>query len=806
MKRLFVGIVFVAFCVCCVAQMQTEAEWVGKKMSSMTLEEKIGQLFVYKFQPVNTAENLQLVKDVIEQYHIGGVLFSGGQLMEQAKLTNYVQELSGTQLLVTFDGEWGLAMRLKSTTPMFPRNRVLGSVCDDNLIYAYGREVARECRELGVHVNFAPVADVDTNPKNPVIGSRSFGRDAADVARKVVAYSRGLEDGGVIAVAKHFPGHGDTSVDSHKALPVLHFDRNRLERVELVPFKAAIQSGINGIMVGHLLVPSVSDKTASISPEINNLLVKELGFRGLVFTDALEMKGVSDNPDVCAQAIIAGNDLLLVPSDMKNEMEGVLRAVNEGRISEDLINEKCSKVLGYKYRLGLAHPQRINLEGLSERINSSDALQLVERLKTASEQGKALLGIDSIAKAGIDAKAYSGCQIVVYHKGDPIYDKCFGHTDYTGKESVTHRHMYDLASLTKTTATMLAVMKLHEEQCFSLKDEIGRYVPQMQGSDKEHITIEQLLYHQSGLQPSVNVALRVINPQSYDRMYVRKPDADHKLRVGNRLWACTSFELSHDKVHTIYDSDFRVQVADHMYVNTHFKDTILHMIAHEVPLRSKTYRYSCLNFVLLQQMVEQLTGMPLDKYLSENFYEPMGLKRLTFQPLRKFATKEVVPTIAEDYLRQMPLRGYVHDELAAFMGGVSGNAGLFGNAESVAVVYQMLLQGGQWQGQRYLKEETVRFFLSSKSPSCRRALGFDKPDKRNSRSNPCCKEAPATVVGHTGFTGTCVWADPTNDLVYVFLSNRTYPRPFDHKKLMQMDIRSRIQYVIYCALKKNSAK
>lgn len=804
MKRFFVGVVFVVCCVCCIAQ--TEAEWVEEKISGMTLEEKIGQLIVYKFQPINTAENLQLVKDVIEQYHIGGVLFSGGQLMEQAKLTNYAQELSDIQLLVTFDGEWGLAMRLKTTTPTFPRNRVLGTVCDDNLIYAYGREVARECRELGVHVNFAPVADVDTNPKNPVIGSRSFGRDATDVARKVVAYSRGLEDGGVIAVAKHFPGHGDTSVDSHKALPVLNFGRDRLNRIELVPFKAAIQSGINGIMVGHLLVPSISNKTASISPEVNRLLVDGLGFRGLVFTDALEMKGVSDNPDVCAQAIMAGNDLLLAPSDIKGEMDGVLRAVGEGRISERLIDEKCRKVLGYKYRLGLVNRQRINLEGLSERINSTEALQLVSRLKQASEQGKALLRIDSIAKAGIAAKAFPGCQILALHKGEVIYDKCFGTTDYSATESVTHRHLYDLASLTKTTATLLAVMKLYEEQRFSLKDEIGKYVPQMQGSNKEHITIEQLLYHQSGLQPSVDVAWRVIDPQSYDRPFVRKPDANHKLRVGNRLWACTSFKFHPDKVHTIYSNEFRVQVADHMYVDTHFKDTILQMIAHEVPLRSKTYRYSCLNFVLLQQMVEQLTGQPLDKYLSEHFYEPMGLRRLTFRPLRKFATKEVVPTIAEDYLRQMPLRGYVHDELAAFMGGVSGNAGLFGNAADVAAVYQMLLQGGQWQGKQYLKEETVKFFLSSKSPSCRRALGFDKPDKKNPRLSPCCTDAPASVVGHTGFTGTCVWADPANELVYVFLSNRTYPRPFDHKKLQQMDIRSRIQHILYGALKKKPQK
>jgi len=225
----------------------------------------------------------------IKEYKVGGLLFSGGQLSDQVLLTNYAQSLAEVPLLITFDGEWGLAMRLKGT-PRFPRNRVLGCIQDNELLYEYGKEVARQCKEIGVQINFAPVADVDVNPRNPVINTRSFGGDPRNVAQKVVAYARGLEDGGVLSVCKHFPGHGDTEVDSHKALPVLNFDRARLDSIELFPFKEAVKAGLGGMMVGHLEVPELGKNPASISSHIiYNLLCRELGFQGLVFTDALEI-------------------------------------------------------------------------------------------------------------------------------------------------------------------------------------------------------------------------------------------------------------------------------------------------------------------------------------------------------------------------------------------------------------------------------------------------------------------------------------------------------------------------------------
>ena len=286
--------------------------WVEAKLSNMTLKEKIGQLFIHTVALQNTQQNRRNIQNAVKEYKVGGLLFSGGQLVDQVNLTNYAQELAEIPLLMTFDGEWGLAMRLKGT-PTFPRNRVLGCIQDNTLLYEYGKEVARQCREIGVHVNFAPVADVDNNPQNPVINTRSFGGDPKNVAEKVIAYSQGLEEGGVLSVSKHFPGHGDTNVDSHKALPVLTFSRERLDSIELYPFRKAVDVGLGGMMVGHLEVQQVSKKPASLSSDVIGILTKELGFKGLVFTDALEMKGVSNNLDVCARALMAGNDLLWLP-------------------------------------------------------------------------------------------------------------------------------------------------------------------------------------------------------------------------------------------------------------------------------------------------------------------------------------------------------------------------------------------------------------------------------------------------------------------------------------------------------------
>lgn len=952
--------------------------WVEEKIGGMTLKEKIGQLFIHTVAPQITPQNKKNIQNAVKEYKIGGLLFSGGHLENQVNLTNFAQEMAEIPLLLTFDGEWGLSMRLKGT-PVFPRNRVLGCIQDNTLLYEYGKEVARQCREIGVHVNFAPVADVDNNPQNPVINTRSFGGDPKNVAEKVVAYSQGLEAGGVLSVSKHFPGHGDTNVDSHKALPVLNFSRERLDSIELYPFRKAVSVGLGGVMVGHLEVPKLSAKPASLSAEVIGILKEELGFKGLVFTDALEMKGVSNNLDVCARALMAGNDMLLAPRNLKRELDGVLNAIKKGWLTEEQITEKCRKVLTFKYALGLYEKQFVQLSGLEQRLNRPETKTLQERIQKASVTvasnakgilplemnlkgtvivniGKpmeglafykrlnryvsadrlqasadslvtlrkrlekyeriivalhtekydayksllntlsdkkplvyvyftplrrmynkgtawkkasavilghsnddvvqtyvadALVGkeipegrmpvevkgflkpgdgvtigkepakvyrpqdygmdagvlskIDEIVLEGIEAKAYPGCQVLILKDGAPVYDKCFGSFTYDSSTMVGPEHLYDIASLTKTTATLLAVMKLYDEGKFGLTDRISKYVPVLKGSPKERITIEELLLHQSGLPAFWPFYREAIDDSSYvGQLFKARPDAGHRLQVDRRLYVANSFGYKEEYISSVPSDSFPLRISDSLYVSPAFPKRMLEMIASdEIPLRDRRYRYSCLNFMLLKEMVEHLAGEPLDVYLEREFYQPMGMKHTLYKPLERFPKTQIAPTVKQDYLRnRMMLQGYVHDEIAAFMGGVSGNAGLFSNARDVAKVYQMLIDGGMYNGKRYFSLETCNLFMTRTSHISRRGLGFDKPDKLNPTKGPCAEETPAEVIGHTGFTGTCAWADPKNGLVFVFLSNRIYPRPFDHKALMSLNIRPRIQQVMYQALGK----
>ncbi|MDD2513538.1 MAG: glycoside hydrolase family 3 N-terminal domain-containing protein, partial [Proteiniphilum sp.] len=304
-----------------------------------------------------------------------GLLFSKGTLYKQAHATNQAQSLSAVPLLIALDGEWGLGMRL-TDAPRYPRNQVIGAIRDEETVQLYGRETARQCREMGIQVNFAPSVDVHTNRDNPVIGNRSYGENPQRVARLGIAYAKGLEENGVMAVAKHFPGHGDTSEDSHHTLPVIAHDQQRLDTVELLPFREYIRAGLSGMMLGHLDVPTWETQgiPASLSPEIGiRLLKEELGFTGLTFTDAMAMKGVSDQPEACVKALLAGNDILLGAGNLKKAFTSVKTAAENGTLPASLLEEKVRKILAYKYILGLHTVTPVPLSTVHSRVNSPSA-------------------------------------------------------------------------------------------------------------------------------------------------------------------------------------------------------------------------------------------------------------------------------------------------------------------------------------------------------------------------------------------------------------------------------------------------
>ncbi len=959
--------------------------WVDSVMARMSVEEKVGQLLMATVPAKDNKEARKRMRDLVKKQKIGGLLFAEGTAEEQAALTNLAQKVADVPLLVAFDGEWGLAMRLDGM-PDFPRNAALGCMADNELIEAYGREVARELRLLGVHVNFAPVADVHTNPLNPVIHVRSFGGNPVRVAEKVVAYGRGLESGGVLAVVKHFPGHGDTDRDSHKALPVLRHGPERLDSVELLPFREAVRAGLGGVMVGHLQVPAWEADSllpASLSRKVvTEVLREKMGFRGLVFTDALDMRGVTGVTDYRVRALKAGNDVLLVQYSVEEALAELMGALNRGELTREEVDAHCRNVLACKYRLGLhSKPAKLRVDDLEHQICSDEAWDLAARLRkesvtvlnnhfgmlplapvadgqrvavlsmggsvadsafvaamagrgvdglrlpwNASEAEKdsvrrqlaaydrvvvsiagahyvseadvdfleglnlraplayvfftpyrllplltpalakanavvlahsaesdlqrhvasvlfaeegadgrlamrvgrlfpagvgcdiapgmkpsgkmpddygmksyVLQGIDRIAQKGVDAGAYPGCRILIWKDGKPVYDKGFGTHSRVDTTAVRATDLFDLGTLTQTTATLLAVMKLYDEGRLKLEDKVASYLPFLQGTDKRDITIRQLLLHESGLPPYIRFYLEAIDPHSVHGPYAQSwKDPWHQTRVSEHSYYCSDFKFKKGLMSAGRSDVYALHVADGMWLNKDFKDVVLRGIARCKQERQR-YVESELGFILLQQVVERITQLPLDTYVEKVFYEPMGLQRTLFCPLRKFAKTDIMPTASNDFLRRQDICGYVHDETAAFLGGVAGHAGLFSTASEVAAICQMLLDGGTWKGKRLLGEATCRLFTTEKSLVSRRGLGVDRPDISNVKRSPCAPSAPASVYGHVGFTGTCAWVEPESRTVYVFLSNRMCPDVWN-TRLGDMDIVTDIQELIFNSL------
>jgi beta-glucosidase-like glycosyl hydrolase/CubicO group peptidase (beta-lactamase class C family) len=378
-----------------------QSSWVDSVINELSLGEKIGQLFMVAAYSNKGPEHSRYIMRLIRKHHIGGLIFFQGHPSDQAKLTNVYQNYSDVPLMIGMDAEWGPGMRLDSVLS-YPRQMALGAVRNDSLIYRMGLDIGAQLRRLGVHINFAPVVDVNNNPDNPVIGSRSFGSDRFNVARKGIAYMNGLQDQCVLAVAKHFPGHGDTDQDSHKVLPVVHHDSTRLDTLELYPFRRMIENGVGGMMMAHLNVPAYIDEShrpATLSsPMVNGLLKERMGFKGLVFTDALNMKGVTSHfsPGIIeAEALKAGNDVLLYPRNVPEAISYIKKEVRRGNISKQRIDESCRKILAFKYWAGLdslsscgeedqMNEELIRREGLIKDLNQNDYKVLRNQLISSS--------------------------------------------------------------------------------------------------------------------------------------------------------------------------------------------------------------------------------------------------------------------------------------------------------------------------------------------------------------------------------------------------------------------------------------
>ena len=365
--------------------------WVDSTFNSLNQNEKIAQLFMVRAHTNLGQRYIDSVAKIIASEKLGGVVFFQGGPLGHAKAINTYQSISKVPLLIALDGEWGLGMRLADSTISYPYQMTLGAIRNEKLLYNMGREIAKDFRRLGLNVNFAPVVDINNNPRNPVINFRSFGENKGNVTRKASAYMRGMMDEHILTTLKHFPGHGDTDVDSHKDLPQLAFSRGQLDSLELFPFKQLIREGASGVMVAHMNIPAL-DKTpnlpSSLSPAvIDGLLKKELGFKGLVFTDAMDMNGVVKyfkNGEADVRAIIAGNDILELSQNSKRAIAMIAKAVKDKRISQASLDAKVKRILAAKLWLGLDKREPVMLDGLYRELNRSASKKLNQELADAA--------------------------------------------------------------------------------------------------------------------------------------------------------------------------------------------------------------------------------------------------------------------------------------------------------------------------------------------------------------------------------------------------------------------------------------
>lgn len=936
---------------------EQQLAWVDSIYANMSLQEKVGQLFIVDIFSNKTRKETDKIKEFIKDYHIGGVIFSKGGPRQQVKLNNEYQELSKIPLLIGMDAEWGLAMRLDSTFAL-PWNMTLGAVQSLKLIEEAGASISRHSKRLGVHINFAPVIDINTNPDNPIIGNRSFGEDKYNVTEKAVAFMKGMHREGILSSAKHFPGHGDTNSDSHKTLPTITFSRSRIDSIELYPYYKLIEEGVTSIMVAHLNVPGLEERKnfpSSLSKTIvTDLLKDKLKFKGLIFTDALNMKGVSNykSPgEIDLAAFLAGNDILLISEDVPKATAKISAAYEAGLITENRLAHSVKKILRAKYKAGLNNFKPVDTTNLEkdlitgrdrvlynelsensvtivknamgvmpvkdlevkkiayvhfgsdsgasflkqlqkytrvDQVKSNNLDSLLTKLQEynfvimgfhksnaspwagykfssidlkwiheISRQNISILNvftrpyalldlksnssiegivmgyqnspaaqektaqiifgaleargklpvsigdnfpagtgyftksidrlsyglpesvgmnsvklekIDSIIDLALEKKMTPGMQVLVARKGKVIYQRNAGYHSYDKATPVTDTSIYDLASLTKILATLPLIMQLEEKGIISFDSKLGDMMPYFKGSNKENISLQDMLLHYGRL-------------KAWLPFYV--PTIDRSTR---RLSAKYYREQPVE--------NFSIPVAENMFIRNDIRDSIMGIIKDSALEKKLEYKYSDLPYYIMKYFLEDYYNSSLDFITSKEIYDPLGANFTTYVPLNKFPVEQIVPTEEDNLWRRQLVQGYVHDQGAAMQGGIGGHAGLFSTANDVAKIMQLYLNGGNYGGRQYLKPETIDKFNTCYycENNVRRGVGFDKPQL--GKAGPTCGCVSLSSFGHTGFTGTFAWADPEEEIVFVFLSNRTFP-DVDNRKLIQNNIREKIQQVIY---------
>lgn len=943
---------------------------IDSLINTMTVREMIAQLIWVPAWAGNTGDNFSQVKELVTRYGIGGVIFFEGLHERQIEFTRQLDSVTRIPLIIAQDAEWGTGMRLEGIED-FPYQMTLGAVQDDSLIYRMGEAVAWQCHDVGVNLNLAPVADVNNNPLNPVINFRSFGEDPHKVAAKAVMYMKALQDNGIMACAKHFPGHGDTDTDSHTGIPVINGNRKRFDAVELVPFRQLTDAGVATIMSAHISVPGLEPTPGLPSTfshkVITGILRNEMGFRGLILTDAMNMAGATmtyTSGIADAEALEAGNDIIEYSTDPVRAIDEIARRVERNEISVEDIRSRCEKLLAAKLwlhdqktanaglkscdgpipasahpalirdlydgamtlienshnivpfgrldnirvatvavnRLGMTEFQKITSRytnadhyfidpentqsadyiikklseydiviagicGLDQKpsssygvtsalsniftrlasldrsviiwfgnpygvarldMNKKPAVMLIAyqdnsythqaavqvifgatgasgklpvSISTHYPEGyginttgnlrlqygypenagfsseKLFSKVDSIVIEGLDSLAYPGCHVLIARKGIVVLDKCYGFHFFDSTEAVTENDLWDLASVTKVAAGTPSLMVLQGRGMFDPDQTLGHYLPWLRHSDKADIVLRDMLAHQAGLVPFIPFYRNTMNEDYTFRNGIFKEFPNRK---------------------------FALQVTGSMFMDKGYRKEMFREIR-DSKLGPKKYVYSDLAFILAAEIVKSLTDTTIDKFAEANIYRPLGAYDITFNPHRKYPIERIVPTEYDTLFRKQLIRGTVHDENAAMLGGVSGHAGLFATGNDLLKLMEMYRRGGEYGGVKIINREVLKEYTTVQFPenNNRRGLGFDKPSLPNDtipreEIYPCASASPSSF-GHSGFTGTFVWVDPEAELTYVFLSNHIYPTR-RNSKLLDLSIRGRILQAAYDAI------
>lgn len=816
-------------------------QWVDSVFSQMSREEKIGQLVVAVVPARADRQTKKLVRDLAKRQKIGGLQFYGGTTEAQALLTNLAQKNATLPVMVLPAGK-RLADGL-SDVPVFPDDEALRCISDPSLLEAYTKEVQREYRELGM-ADSCLLPD-KTGPAGLPDDMAVTWRAQAEVARLQAAVSAGeLSAAELDARCRQVLAYKYRVGLRHRQSP-LQVDGigQRVNSEEAQALAGRLRQASVTVVNNYFDVLPLSAAKGGTAV----LSIGEAG-KGAPFVEALKKYAEVDSfrldPDADEAACKAVEERL-------KPYRRLVVAITEtpGHL---FVGQQVSGFLG---KLDVQAPvvyvlfaPQFSLLPLGPAVARSNALVLAHssgaalqryvadvlfakatadgRLATnigrtfpagsgcdirpGMEPGRlvpedsglksyVLRRVDQLAQRGVDEKAYPGCRVLIVKDGQAIYNKGFGTHSDTDPTAVRATDLFDLGDLTKPMATVLAVMKLYDEGKLKIDEKASAYLPALRRGDKKDITVRELLMQQSGLPPHIRFYMDIIDPHSVHGPYAQSwVDEWHKTRISEHSYFCSDFKFKNGMVSPTQTANHTMQMAEGLWLNKNFKNTLLQAIA-KSDLGGKRSVDSNPGFILLQQIVETLSGQPLDSYVAKEFYEPMGLTHTLFRPLEKYGKDEIMPTSSNDFLRRQDLCGYVHNEAAACLGGVAGNAGLFSTAEEVAKVFQMLLDGGEWNGKRLLSEATCRLFTAGSPGTGRYVLGFERPDSSSASGSQCPPSTPSEAYGQTGYTGTCVWADPKNNLVFVFLSNRLCPNVWN-TKLTDMKICREIQELVYRSL------